>query len=140
MTPLRIREAQLRVLREAALLHAVEAGLLRHFPSQCAALGRRGLGRFVAASRDRARAFGFTTVEIQGFASFELVFGESYWDTRPYLWAKRILEDKGIEHPANRFQALREASIFFLAKQAEREALAYASTDETPIEAQIADK
>ncbi len=119
MTPLRIREAQLRILREAALLHSVEAGLLRHLPENCAQFSRGQLQRFVAGSRGRARDFGFGSEQIQGFASFELIFGERYWDLMEHRWARRILEDKDIERPADRFQTLREAAIFFLAKQAE---------------------
>lgn len=119
MTPLRIREAQLRILREAALLHSVEAGLLHHLPDDCAPFGRGQLPRFVVGSRGRARAFGFGSEQIQGFASFELIFGERYWELMEHRWARRILEDKDIEHPADRFQALREAAIFVLAKQAE---------------------
>ena len=129
MTPLRIREAQLRVMREAALLHSVEAGLLRHFPSYCAELGRAELARFVAASRGRARAFNFSMAEIQGFASFELIFGERYWESYDFRWARRILEDKDIEVPAERFQALRQASIFYLARLAEKEEAASAERD-----------
>ncbi len=121
MIPLRIREPQLRVLREAALLSSVEAGLLRHFPDQCARLGRRRLGRLISDSRSRARAFGFSMSEVQGFASFELIFGERYWDAFQYRWARRILEDKDIELSVDRFRALREAAIFFLASRAEKE-------------------
>ena len=117
-------------MREAALLHSVEAGLLRHFPSYCAELGRAELARFVAASRDRARAFSFSMAEIQGFASFELIFGERYWELYEFRWARRILEDKDIEVPAERFRALRDASIFHLAKMAEKEEATYAAADQ----------
>ena len=111
-------------MREAALLHSVEAALLRHFPRYCDELGRAELARFVAASRTRARAFGFTMAEIHGFASFELIFGERYWEMYRFRWARRILEDKDIEDPAERFRALREATIFYLAKIAERDTAA----------------
>jgi hypothetical protein len=124
----------MRVLREAALLNSIEAGLLRHFPGRCADLGRTRLWQFVNDSRDHARGFGFEAAECQGFASFELIFGERYWDAMEYRWARRILEDKDIEVPADRFKALREAAIFFLAKRAEKEAAAQAALDNSALE------
>lgn len=126
----------MRVLREVAQYNIVESALYRHFPVQCAELGRPRVRHLILNSARRARMFGFTPAEFRGFASFEMAFGEEFWEKKQYRWARRILEDRDIENPAERYDALRRASIRHLARMVEAEELARAARESELAEAQ----
>jgi hypothetical protein len=127
----RIRESQLQVLRDAAYVDVCEAALLRFFPDYCEELTPADLRRLVVESSDRARSFGLTMASYQGFASFELIFGERFWERDEFAWAKHLLEDREIADAVERYRRLREGMVFFLADQAEREQEAERAAENT---------
>lgn len=121
MSILRIRETQMRALRETSIVFQVEGGLVRLFPSQCRELSSATLYELAESSIEHARAFGLDPEHYLGFASLRLVFGETFWDDEEYGWARRILEDPWLWTPAQRMHELRHASVGHLASLAEKE-------------------
>ena len=106
----------MRLLQEAAEFHAVEGAMYRHFPEQCARMGRVPFCRFLKSSRVRAAEFDFKQPQFQAFTALELAFGERYWEQREFRWARRILWDKDIDDPEERLKKLRSAAIFYVAE------------------------
>ena len=121
MSILRIRETQMRALRETSTVFQVEGGLVRLFPSQCRELSSATLYELAESSIEHARAFGFDPEHYLGFAALRLVFGEHFWEEEEYAWARGILLDPWLWTPAQRMHELRQASVHYLAALAEKE-------------------
>ncbi len=121
MSILRIREAQMRALRETTTVFQVEGGLVRLFPVQCREMSSATRYEFAESSIEKASGFGFEPDQYLGFAALLLVFGESFWEEEEYSWARNILADPWLWTPDQRLHELREASVRHLASLAEEE-------------------
>jgi hypothetical protein len=121
MSILRIRESQMRALRDTTTVFQVEGGLVKLFPEQCQQMSSSVRYQLAESSIDHARAFGFDPEHYLGFAALRLTFGEYFWEEEEYAWARDILQDPWLWTPAQRMHELRQASVRYLAALAEEE-------------------
>jgi hypothetical protein len=112
-----IRDAQMRVLKDAFLLEWVRAELKRLFPKRCATEGPAGLNRFISEGLSRAHRLEMTRNDLLPYLSMEICFGEAFLDDPANGWARQALEGP----LSGRMQRLRRAGIYRLAARVERE-------------------
>ena len=125
-----IRQAQMRVLADAALLQQIEAKLQRALPHRTSTLGKQALSTAVRSAATRARGYGLGDDQLLAYAAFELVFGPEFGRDPRLPWAQRILSNAALT-ATDKMQRLREAGIFHLAAEAEEAEWAEKHAEET---------
>jgi hypothetical protein len=125
LTELKIRTEQMAILDESFLREWCRGELIKLFPQRCAALGRTGLVKFIAAGATRAHKLQLKRDDLLPYLSMEICFGEDFVAAESNRWARQALEGP-IE---TRMQRLRRAGIFRLAERVETERRQKAARD-----------